>query len=76
MQEWSRFELKGHTFVAYLPSDDTEESVFSISVLKDGAELRREKIALFHRPIFGPDVEDVAMLNEKVEEIIADLGLE
>lgn len=76
MQEWARFELKGHSFVAYLPSDDAEESVFTLSVVSDGTELRREKIALFHRPIFGPDVEDVAMLNEKVEEIIADLGLE
>ena len=76
MQEWAQFELKGHTFIAYLPSDDTEEQVFTISVLKDGTELHRETVALFHRPIFGPDVEDVATLNEKVEEIIADLGLE
>jgi hypothetical protein len=76
MQEWSRFELKDHTFIAYLPSDATEESVFTVSVLKAGTEIRSEKIRLFHRPIFGPDVEDVAKLNEKVEAIIADLGLE
>ncbi|MCI0431768.1 MAG: hypothetical protein L0210_14655 [Rhodospirillales bacterium] len=76
MLEWSRFELKAHTFIAYLPSDGKEESVFTVAVLKDSAEIRREKIELFHRPIFGPDVDDVARLNEKVEEIIADLGLE
>ena len=39
MQEWAQFELKGHTFIAYLPSDETEEQVFTISVLKDGTEL-------------------------------------
>lgn len=36
MQEWARFEIKGHSFVAYLPSDDAEESVLRFSVVKDG----------------------------------------
>lgn len=76
MQEWSRFELSGHVFIAYLPSNDQEPQHFTISVLKDGTEIRRETVPLLYRPVFGPDVGDVAALNAKVEQIIAELGLE
>lgn len=76
MWEWSRFDLKDHTFVANMPSDSTEESVFMIAVSKGVAEIRREEVRLFHRPLFGPDVDDVASLSEKVEQIIANMELE
>lgn len=76
MEEWSRFELTGHTFIASLPANDQEAQVFTISVLKDGTEIRRETVPLLYRPIYGPDAGDVVTLNVKVEEIIAELGLE
>jgi hypothetical protein len=76
MDEWSRFELGGHLFVAFLPSSDDEDQVFTLVVSKDGRELRREAIPLLHRPIFGPDAGDVAALNARVEAVIRELGLE
>lgn len=76
MDEWSRFELKGHVFVAYLPSSREEPKVFTLVVSKEGQEVRRETVPLLYEPVFGPDVGDVAALNERVEEVVRELGLE
>jgi hypothetical protein len=75
MTEWSRFELGGYTFTASLPDSAAEAQVFAIRVLRGAAEIRSETLPLIHPPIFGPDADDVAALNERVEEIIAELGL-
>jgi hypothetical protein len=78
MFEWGRFGLAGHLFVAFLPNSDQEPLEFTLVVTKtdDGTEVRREHIPLNYAPIFGPDAGDVAMLNERVEAIIRELGLE
>ena len=69
------FTLADHIFTCFLPSSDDEESVWTITVTKDGRELRRETLPLLYRPIFGPDIEDCAVLDERIEEIIKELGL-
>ena len=73
--EWSRFELGGYTFIASLPDSAAEEQVFTIHVRRGAAEIRSETVPLFHPPLFGPDVDDVAALQERVEEIIRELDL-
>jgi hypothetical protein len=75
MSEWSRFELDGYTFIASLPDKYVDEQVFTICVMRGDATIRSETIPLIHEPIFGPDVDDVASLNGRVEEIITELGL-
>lgn len=75
MDEWNRFELGGHVFVAYLPSAASEAPTFTLSVLKSGTEIRRETLPLLYPPIFGPDAEDVARLDDRVEAVIKELGL-
>ena len=73
--EWSRFELGGRTSIASLPDGAADEQVFTIRILRGAAEIRSETVPLFHPPLFGPDGDDVAALQERVEEIIRELGL-
>jgi hypothetical protein len=73
--EWARFELGGHTFIASLPDGAADEQVFTIRILRGAAEIRTETVPLFHPPLFGPDGDDVAALQERVEQIIRELGL-
>jgi hypothetical protein len=75
MGEWSRFELAGHVFTASLPDSDAEAQIFAIRVLRGDVEIRNEAIPLLYPPVFGPDVSDVRALDERVEEIIKELGL-
>jgi hypothetical protein len=73
--EWARFELGGHTFIASLPDGAADEQVFTIRILRGAAEIRSETFPLIHPPLFGPDGDDVAALQERVEQIIRELGL-
>jgi hypothetical protein len=73
--EWARFELGGCTFIASLPESAADEQVFAIRVLRGAAEIHSEILPLIHPPIFGPDADDVAALNERTSQIITELGL-
>jgi hypothetical protein len=75
MTEWSRFERGGDTFIASLPDSAAEAQVFAICVMRGDRVIRSETVPLIHQPIFGPDVGDVAALEERVEEIVTELGL-
>jgi len=75
MQEWRRFDLAGYVFVAYLPSNETETG-WRLTVTAAGETVRDEVIPMLHPPVFGPDVEDVAALDQRVEVLIRELGLE
>ena len=84
MLEYSRFSLKDCTFIAFGPESDGEVREWTLRVLKNDyventqkAEVVKEiRIPISHRPIFGYDEEDLARLDEKVEEIIKELKLE
>ena len=75
MTEWSRFELGGDTLIASLRDSAAEAQVFAICVTRGDRVIRSETVPLIHQPIFGPDVGDVAALEERVDEIITELGL-
>ncbi len=70
------FTLADHVFTCFLPRSDNDPRVWTVIVTKDGREVRREEIPLAYRPIFGPDVSDVATRDARVEEIIKELGLQ
>jgi hypothetical protein len=84
MEEYSRFSLKDHTFIAFGPSGDGEPREWTLQVNKDeyvnnqhkSTLIKEVKIPIIHRPIFGYDVNDLELLNEKVEELIKELKLE
>ncbi len=73
---YGTFTLADHTFARFLPDSSTDDQVWTIVVTTDGQEIRRDTIPLLYRPTFGPDVSDMAACDERVEEIIKDLGLE
>jgi hypothetical protein len=71
---WGEFDLAGHHFSAHLPGGPPD--VWTIIVTRDDEEVRRETVSMMHAPRFGPDQEDVARLDRRIEEIIRELGLE
>ena len=76
MDSYGKFDLNDYHFERFLPSSDTEEQAWTIVVTKDDQEVYREVIPLFYRPIFGPDVEDLAECDDRIEEIIIKLNVE
>lgn len=75
MKEWSRTEVEDCVITASLAESAAEAQVFSIRVARGDVELRREKIPLVYPVAFEPHYEDVATLDERIEEIIMELGL-
>ncbi len=75
-EEIGAFVLADHHFACFLPDGPDEPQVWTIVVTKDGREVRRETVPLMYEPRFGPDVGDCAARDERVEEIIKELGLE
>lgn len=78
MREWSRFELGGYRFVAFLPDSGADTMSWTIVITDiSGAKRpgREEHVTLTHAPRFGPDVDDVAQLEERVEQLILELGI-
>jgi hypothetical protein len=76
MERIGTFTIADHEFACYLPSSNKEPQVWTIIVSKADRELLRDTVPLLHEPIFGPDVDDVSARDERVEEIIKELGLE
>ncbi len=72
----SSFTLAGHVFTAELPASSADPQVWTITVAKGDVIVRTETIPLMYRPVFGPDVGDVASRDARIEEIIKELGLE
>jgi hypothetical protein len=75
-EPYGTFTIAGHIFACYLPDTSRDPQVWTIVVTKDGQEIRRETIPLNHEPRFGPDFEDVAYRDTRIEDIIKELGLE
>ncbi len=75
MIEYSRFTLAGVEFIAFGPENETDPKEWNLQLWREGAKIRDERIAIVHAPIFGYDADDLATLNERVEEIIEELKL-
>ena len=76
MDEWSEFLLKGWNFTAYMPSTDSETQQWTMAITDPLGHKIAMYVPMFHAPIFGPDVEDVAALNDAVESFITDDGID
>ena len=76
MQEYSRFTLKDHVFIAYGPENDSDRQEWQLDVLCGDHLINTVRIPLDFRPIFGYDVSDLQRLDDNVELVIKELKLE
>lgn len=73
MDLYGSFKEREYKVEAYLPSSDNDHLEWIIRAYKKNKLVREIKVPIIHRPIFGPDIEDVATLEEKTEEFINSL---
>lgn len=74
---WGEFILNDHLFQSsYYADDELENRHWETKVSKNNEIIKKLNIPMMYNPIFGPDVEDVARLEEETEKIIQELGLE
>ena len=73
---YGTFKIAGGEMKAYMPGNDEQKQEWTIQFVRDGEEQFTSHAEMNHQPTFGPDVEDVASLNEKIEQLIAYHGLE
>lgn len=71
---YGAFTLGDTKVTAYLPNHEPDE--WSVVIELPNEEAITRTLPMFHAPIFGPDVEDVAALNEFIEELIKEYELE
>ena len=70
------FPLADHVFECFLPVSPADPQVWTITVTKDGWEIRREIVPLMYEPRFGPGIGDCATRDARTEETIKELGLD
>lgn len=73
---YSGFDIAGGRVSAYMPMNDEDDLVWTIEFVKDDAVQHTATVEMIHPPIFGPDVEDLFKLNETIELLITEWGLE
>ena len=67
------FEEKGYFFEAWMPASDAESCEFRLQVKANGGLLLDIPVPMAYRPIFGPDLGDVAELQAITERLVAAL---
>lgn len=67
------FEEKGYCFEALMPASDEERCEFRLQVKANGGLLLDIPVAMLYRPIFGPDVGDVAALEDLTDRVVTAL---
>lgn len=70
---YGAFEEKGYSVRALMPRTNAQPQAWVVEFSKDGEVVRREEIPMTYAPVFGPDVEDVAMLEAEVDRILGEL---
>jgi hypothetical protein len=70
------FEIDGGTMSAYMPATTQQERCWTIEYIKDGQNIFSETLEMIYEPVFGPDMGDVQMLNQRIEQIIVERSLE
>lgn len=74
---WGDFDLEGYHFNAEYGNNKHGYPNWFLTVSgQKGSAKRCFEIPMVYTPTFGPDVDDVATLNEKVEAVIKELDLE
>ena len=74
MIEYGSFEESGYKITAFMPSGDHEPREWYVTFENEGLAAKELRIPMLYAPIFGPDVADVAELEEKVDAMLKDLG--
>lgn len=74
MIKWSDYEQGGVIFEAFLPSDEAEPQEWLLRASRNGVLLAERRIRLIWVPRFGPDVSDVAQLEEALDGMLIDLS--
>lgn len=61
---------------AYMPSSSKQVLAWTVKIFKEGEDtpLRVETLPMLHEPIFGVDVDDKAVLEGRVDEIMRELS--
>lgn len=76
MSTYGEFDLNGWHFKAEMPDSDDEPRQWTITFSNpEGLEHVRSATMLY-APIFGPDIDDVATLNETIEAVIEEYAIE
>jgi len=74
MIKWSDYEQSGVIFEAFLPSDEAEPQEWLLRASRNGVLLAERRTRLVWVPRFGPDVSDVAQLEEALDGMLVDLS--
>lgn len=74
MVKWSDYEQDGVIFEAFLPSDETETQEWLVRASRGGILLTERRIRLTWVPRFGPDISDVAQLEEALDGMLVELS--
>lgn len=73
---YGKFDISEGVMFAYGPAGPDEERCWKVVFEKNGEEVHSDKLEMFFEPIFGYDAGDVAYLNQRIEELIKEWGLE
>ena len=74
MRLWNEFSENGYKFEAFIPTDSSEAAwLLKVTNETTGDVVVQREIPMLRAPIFGPDVDDVATLNQVVEEELGKL---
>jgi hypothetical protein len=76
MIPYANFRLQGYRFEAFIPESDEEAHQFTLTITLAGREIRGEHVRMLYPCLFSVDVADLAVLEERTEEIIMEFGLE
>lgn len=70
MQFYSAFEERGYRIEAYIPDSDDEPVAFEIRILIDQDVRKDLLLPITHAPVFGVDVDDLALLEAFADQLM------
>ena len=76
MTEWSKFELNGWRFVAFMPDNEIETQQWLVHIIDPKGTEHSLYVPMDYEPRFGPDAGDVDALSAAVESFIKERGIE
>jgi hypothetical protein len=73
---FGQFSENGYKVEAYMPRTSAQPRQWTIKVYNEGDDeaLRIETVPMLYEPVFGPDVEDKAALEERVDSLMRELA--
>lgn len=73
MDKYGSFEENGYTVTAYMPSEEKDPLEWYVEIKQGDEIVKQENIAMMFAPLFGPDVCDVAKLEEITDKLLREL---